>query len=113
MLSGRLPYGMQAAKATTRAAQLKLTYQTVLDDELGIPIWIDSALRKAVHPNPLKRYDAISEFIHDMRHPNPDFMSTSYVPLLERNPLRFWKILSLVLLIMVVILLLTHPVFHQ
>ena len=28
-----------------------------------IPIWIDGALERAVHPNPLKRYDSLSEFL--------------------------------------------------
>jgi serine/threonine protein phosphatase PrpC/predicted Ser/Thr protein kinase len=40
MLSGKLPYGTHVAKATTRAAQRKLNYQSVLDDERTIPAWM-------------------------------------------------------------------------
>lgn len=109
MLSGELPYGTQVARATSRAAQNRLVYRSVLDDERTIPAWIDGTLRKALHPNPYKRHDAISEFIYDLRHPNPVFLRQDRPPLLERKPLLFWKGLSLVLLIVVIILLLTHP----
>jgi len=109
MLSGRLPYGTEVAKATSRAAQRRLVYRSVLDDKRTIPVWIDAAIRKAVHPNPSKRYDLISEFLYDLRHPNPELASQKHAPLLERNPLLFWKGLSLVLLAVVVALLITHP----
>ncbi len=109
MLSGELPYGTQVARATSRAAQNRLVYRSVLDDERTIPAWIDGTLRKALHPNPYKRHDAISEFIYDLRHPNPVFLRQDRPPLLERKPLLFWKGLSLVLFIVVIILLLTHP----
>lgn len=109
MLSGRTPYGTQVAKATSRAAQRKLTYRSALDPERTIPTWIDGAIRKAVNPNPAKRQEAISEFVYDLRHPNPVFVRENNAPLLERNPLLFWKGLSLTLFIAVIVLLATHP----
>jgi len=112
MLSGRLPYGTGVAKATTRAAQRRLVYRSVLDDERGVPAWIDGALRKAVHPNPARRHDEISEFLDDLRHPSPALLSGDRPPLIERNPLLFWQGLSL-LLLAVVVLLSTHPVLTQ
>ncbi|MCG6969566.1 MAG: bifunctional protein-serine/threonine kinase/phosphatase [Gammaproteobacteria bacterium] len=113
MLSGRLPYGTQVAKATSRAAQRKLVYQSVLDDQRTIPAWVDEAIRKAVHPNPYKRYDEISEFVQDLRQPNRIFLNRSRPPLLERNPIMFWKGLSLTLFLFIVLLLSTHPMIHQ
>jgi serine/threonine protein phosphatase PrpC/predicted Ser/Thr protein kinase len=109
MLSGRLPYGTQVAKATTRAAQRRLVYRPVLDDERTIPAWFDDTIRKAVHPNPYKRYDEISEFVHDLRHPNPVFLNKSQPPLLERNPILFWKGLSAILFLIIVFLLSAGP----
>ena len=109
MLSGRLPYGTQVARATSRAAQRKLVYKSVLDDERTIPAWVDNAIRKAVHPNPYKRQDEISEFIYDLRQPNPTFLRREKAPLLESNPILFWKSLSLILFMIIVILLSTHP----
>lgn len=103
MLSGRLPYGTEVAKSTTRAAQRKLNYATVLDDERTIPAWVDSAIRKAVHPDPYKRYTEVSEFVYDLRHPTREFLSKTRPPLLERNPILFWKGVSLILAILLVI----------
>jgi len=113
MLSGRLPYGTQVAKATSRAAQRRLVYRPVLDDERTIPAWIDDAICKAVHPNPYKRYDEISEFVHDLRQPNASFINKHRLPLLERNPILFWKGLALILFLIIVSLLSTHPVFNH
>ncbi|MES9945053.1 MAG: bifunctional protein-serine/threonine kinase/phosphatase [Candidatus Thiodiazotropha sp.] len=111
MLSGRLPYGVQVARATSRAAQRKLVYRSVLDDERTIPVWIDATIRKAVHANPYKRHDEISEFIYDLRHPNRSTLNKTRAPLLERNPLLFWKGLSLLLFVFVVFLSITHAAF--
>lgn len=109
MLTGRLPYGTDVAKATSRAAQRRLYYQSAREDDRAIPAWVDGALRKAVHPNPGKRYDALSEFMHDLRHPNPAFAEQGRAALLERNPLLFWRGLSLLLFIIILALLATHP----
>lgn len=108
MLCGRLPYGLDVAKATTRAAQRKLRYRPARRDQQPIPVWIDGALRKALHPNPEKRYDALSEFIYDLRHPNPALENRQAAPLLERDPLLFWKGLSLLLLLIILFLISTR-----
>ncbi|WP_188422717.1 bifunctional protein-serine/threonine kinase/phosphatase [Oxalicibacterium solurbis] len=104
LLTGRLPYGAQAARAWTRSAQQKLRYTPVLDDDLAIPLWIDDVLRKAVHPDPGKRYAELSEFVFDLRHPNRAFLNRTRAPLIERNPLAFWKSLSLLLSVTIVVL---------
>lgn len=103
LLSGRTPYGTQVAKAKTRAAQNKLVYHSVLDDEREIPAWIDHVLRKALHPNPYKRYQELSEFVFDLRQPNQSFLNKDRPPLLERNPLAFWKGLSLLLALIIAV----------
>lgn len=106
MLSGKLPYGTEVAKCRTKASQNKLHYATVLDDHREIPTWIDDVLKKALHPNPNNRYEELTEFIYDLRHPNKEFLNKTRPPLMERNPLVFWKSVSFVLAIIVVILLL-------
>ena len=109
MLSGRLPYGTQVAKAQSKSAQRKLNYQSVLDDDRTIPAWIDETIKKAVHPDPYKRYGEISEFIYDLRHPNKTFLNKTRPPLLERSPVLFWKSLSLIFFIIIIFLLSTYP----
>ena len=105
MLSGKLPYGAHVARARTKAAQRKLHYNSVLDDDREIPAWVDGALRKALHPNPYKRYEELSEFLFDLRHPNKEFLNKSRPPLMERNPVLFWKSVSFILTVIIVILL--------
>ena len=106
MLSGRLPYGAEVSRSRTRAAQRRLAYRSVLDDEREIPAWIDEVLRKATHPDPMKRYQELSEFVHDLRHPSTAYLNRTRRPLLERNPAAFWKGVSLLLAIVIVVLLL-------
>ena len=104
MLTGRLPYGDRMARARTRAQQRKLAYASALDPARELPAWIDGVLRRAVHPDPSKRYGELSEFVHDLRHPGAEFLKTPYVPLAERNPLLFWKTLCLALAVAIVLL---------
>ncbi|GAC1389352.1 MAG: bifunctional protein-serine/threonine kinase/phosphatase [Variovorax sp.] len=105
MLSGRLPYGAQVAKSRTVSAQRKLQYRSILQPDRAIPVWIDGVLRKALQPEPLKRYEALSEFVHDLRQPNQAFLSRNRVPLVERHPVRFWKGVAAILAVMLLALL--------
>lgn len=105
MLTGELPYGAQVAKSRSQAAQNRLVYRSARHSEREIPAWIDDVLRKATHPNPYKRYEDISEFVHELRHPSAAFLNKTRAPLLERNPLLFWKSVSLLLAVAVVVLL--------
>ena len=105
MLTGKLPYGAKVARCKTRAAQNKLRYDSALDEYREIPAWIDDVLKKAVHPNPYKRYAELSEFTFDLRQPNKTFLNKTRPPLMERNPVLFWKGVSFILAVMIVILL--------
>lgn len=105
MLSGRLPYGAQVAKAKTKSAMGRLHYDPVLDADRELPAWIDAVLRKAVHPDPYRRYEELSEFVYDLRHPNQQFLSRTRPPLIERNPARFWQGICVILLVIIVGLL--------
>jgi serine/threonine protein phosphatase PrpC len=108
MLCGRLPYGAEVAKARTPSAQRRLRYGSVLDDEREIPAWIDGVLEKAVHPNPLKRHDTLSEYVHDLRHPSQAFLNRTRPPLAERHPVAFWKGISALLALIVLVLVFTR-----
>lgn len=109
MLSGRLPYGAEMGRATTRAAQQRLSYHSILGQNRSIPQWMDETIRKAVQPQAARRYEELSEFLFDLRHPNPAYVRRDRPPLLVANPLLFWKGLSVILALCLAILLLTHP----
>jgi len=105
MLTGKLPYGLKVVSARTKSAQNKLIYQSALDDEREIPAWVDDALKKSVHPNPLKRYAELSEFMYELRHPGKSFLNKTRPPLMERNPVAFWQGVSLILTLIIITLL--------
>jgi serine/threonine protein phosphatase PrpC/predicted Ser/Thr protein kinase len=106
MLSGRLPYGARVPQSRTREAQRRLTYASVLDETREIPAWVDETLKKAVHPDPDKRYGELSELVYDLRHPAETFLARTRPPLLERDPVTFWKGVCLLLAGVIVLLLL-------
>jgi serine/threonine protein phosphatase PrpC len=113
MLTGRLPYGSDAAKARTRSQFNRLIYRPASHRDRDMPVWIDGTLERAVHPNPAKRYDSLSEFLFDLRHPNANYLSTTSTPLIERNPLLFWKCTTIVLALAVILLLaIQHGMGH-
>lgn len=107
LLTGKLPYG---DSDRPRAAD-RLIYRSAREHNDKIQSWVDEALRKATHPNAKKRYDTMSEFLYDLSRPNPSFTGESSKPLIERNPLAFWKGLSaaLLLLNLVLLYLLSRP----
>ncbi len=105
MLTGKLPYGSQIAQARTRSQLGKLRYQPASDDNRDIPAWMDAALRRAVNPDPWKRYESLSEFVFDLRHPNQSYLNASAPPLIERNPNLFWKCTTAILICIIIGLL--------
>ncbi len=111
MLMGKLPYGAHMGRARTWTQQRKVAYVPARDSNRTLPEWIDGVLRKAVHPDPGKRYGELSEFTFDLRHPNPAFLNPVPLPLIERNPLLFWQVLTAVL-VCIIMLLLIYPIRH-
>ena len=104
LLSGKLPYGDAVPKIRTLKARNKLHYTSLSQLNSTLPFWIDEAIRKAVHPDPRARYEEISEFIHDLSHANESRSVRKSPPIMERNPLLFWQVLSLLLFLTVLIL---------
>lgn len=105
MLTGKLPYGTQVAKIKNKTALNNLIYHSALNENRDIPVWVDGALKKALHPNLYKRYEELPEFIYELRHPNKEFLNRTRPPLLERNPVLFWKFLSFILVIIILLML--------
>lgn len=108
LLTGSRPYGDSVSGATTPKAQSKLFYISASVFSPGVPEWMDLAIRKAVSIDPARRYEALSEFVADLRQPSEDLDARSVTPLVERNPLLFWKALSAALALVVLWLLATR-----
>lgn len=106
MLTGKHPYGAEAFEEAQSTNQFyRLKYHPARDYNPMVPVWMDGALKKALQISPEPRYEALSEFVYDLEHPNADFMDKSHVPLAKRNPLRFWQGLSGVLFLLQLITL--------
>ncbi len=91
LLTGHLPYGEKYGEGNV--TQVK--YITARRWNPDIPVWMDRALEKALSIDPEKRYDALTEFVHDLEKPNPNFLQRDRQPLIERDPVAFWRAVAL------------------
>ena len=97
LTGGKDPYGAKWQKATSLRDFSTLEYTPSFKHQPMVPYWMDGALKKALAHRPESRYATLSEFLHDLKHPNPEFIEARNLPLLERDPLLFWKWLSALL----------------
>lgn len=104
MLTGRLPYGADAARVQNRRQRSRLSYRSAIDGANAAPFWIDDALRKATHPLSQHRFTSLSELEGALHAPAPGKLAR-HRPLAERDPVRFWQILSGILAAICVILM--------
>jgi serine/threonine protein kinase len=105
MLGGQLPYGLQAARVRTPRDVRGLRYVPLRHVRPELPVWLDAVLGKALHPDPSKRQEAVSEFAHDLQSPGPSFHRSRATPLVERDPVRFWRCVALLLALATVFLI--------
>ena len=98
MLTGELPYGDRLTRKLNWRTLNKIKYNSAITHNPMIPLWLDGAIEKAVKTDQRLRYDTFSEFFFDLTHPNATFMKHS-APLLESNPVLFWKISTGLLLL--------------
>lgn len=107
MLTGKLPYEGGFTNAAS-VAKLKPMPANVYHE--AVPNWISAALAKATEKSPAKRYEALSEFCVDLARPNLSLTPTEHRPLLERNPLAFWKFAALASVLINLLLLIAFNV---
>jgi serine/threonine protein phosphatase PrpC len=104
MLGGQLPYGLQVTQLREPRDLARLHYTPLRRLRPDLPAWLDAVLRKALHPQVARRQEALSEFVHDLRAPGPEFLNDRPQPLLERDPVAFWRALALLLLLATIVL---------
>jgi len=101
MLTGKLPYDRELNPRNL----MQVRYVSGKRHLPELPYWIDRALERAVRLDSARRYENLSEFEHDLSHPNPAFIKEAQQPLIERNPLGFWRGLAIALLLVNLLLL--------
>jgi len=101
MATGRLPYkrGFRDARSVKMLKPVPASQYNP-----DIPTWLSAALAKATAKEPAERYDALSAFVMDLARPNPAIVPTGIRPLLERDPILFWRVLAVLSLIVNAIL---------
>lgn len=101
-LTGAYPYGEIERFQTPRFD----TPRRLTRLNPAVPPWLDSIILRALDPDPERRYQLFSEMAYDLANPH---RVTSHhrkdAPLLERNPLRFYKMVSATLFVAVCVLL--------
>ena len=98
LLTGTLPYGQGFAKPSDLR---RLGYASARLKNESIPIWVDAALKQAVEKSPERRTETLSGFVANLEKPNSALGYETFKPLLERDPVRFWQIVSLLLVLVV------------
>lgn len=99
LLTGERPFGEHELRRAKWRDFDSQSYRPSPHFNPMVPMWLDGALKKALAADPRERYGELSEFIYDLKHPNPRFLSQSLPPLLERNPSGFWRALAAALLV--------------
>ena len=107
MLTGGLPYGLQVTQVRNASDLPRLHCASVRNTRRDLPPWIDAVLRQALHPRPAQRQEALSAFVQDLRAPGPQHLRAQRSPLLERDPVLFWRTLALLLALALVVVLLS------
>lgn len=102
MLTGQLPYDRHLTARNLNLARYRPARQIVV----SIPSWVDRALAKAVAINPAVRFEDSSEFTFALSQPNPGLEDNEFIPLLQRDPLKSYKVISFILVLANLMLLL-------
>ena len=105
MLTSQLPYGLQVSRSRSLADVGKLRYTPLRHFRPDLPAWLDAVLQKALHANPAKRQQVVSELSHDLQSPGAEFHKSRPLPLIDRNPVIFWQCTTALLAAGVVMLL--------
>ncbi len=95
MLAGQLPYKTGASRYQIPDDISVWRYRPMRTVRSDLPNWIDLALERACSPVADNRPDSFSEFLEDLNKPNPQLLDRhEAAPLIERDPVFFWKSLS-------------------
>jgi protein phosphatase len=100
MLSGQLPFKPMKRAMVTQTHYGQWQYRKIKQYRASLPFWLDICLQKCTNPDPQIRYQAFSEFEADLNKPNLSAIEEyKKLPILERNPVKFWQGVSLILLV--------------
>lgn len=101
LLSNHFPYKEISQPHKVPRAYSQWRYRPITGFRQDLPHWLDIVLSKALAPDPAHRYQSYSEFITDLTTPQQSLMlPPAKRPLIEREPIRFWQVTSLILFLL-------------
>jgi serine/threonine protein kinase/serine/threonine protein phosphatase PrpC len=105
LLTNRLPY-KELNQVNEAPKQYNLwRYKAVTTYRKDLPAYIDIVLAKALSADPNHRYDHYSEFISALNRSDVSIESQPSLPLIDREPVKFWQGVSAVLLVLLLAVL--------
>ena len=105
MLAGQRPFKDKSSHSKRPSGLGDWQYEGLHVKRPDLPRWVDAALQTACAASCSPRYSVMSEFLEDLKRPGTKArqLETS-AALLERNPVAFWKGLSGILFLTIIIL---------
>ena len=97
LLTKQLPYGTDLARCNSLKQMKKVQYHSIRKYRPDLPIWLDKILGQALSIEPIHRFEALSELIHNLMHPSKELLNSKPPAIIERDPLRFWQMSCAVL----------------
>ena len=91
LLTKQLPYGTDLARCNSLKQLKKVQYYSIRKYRPDLPIWLDKILGQALSIEPIHRFEALSELIHNLMHPSKELLNSKPPAIIERDPLRFWQ----------------------
>jgi len=106
MLTNRLPY-KEINQIEDAPKQFNLwRYKPIVTCRKDLPKYMDRVMSKALAANPINRYEHYSEFLAEFTISDKiDKNSVANLPLIERDPVKFWQGVSGFLLIIIFLIL--------
>jgi hypothetical protein len=95
LLTGHYPYGEIEAFQHPRFGNAVPASRYRPD----VPDWLEQVLSKALQADPAKRYETAEEWLLSLEHGERNTLKTKPRPLLEREPLKVWRTVALVSLL--------------
>lgn len=102
MLTGHQPFDLSSLSQNPTPQQLNFKNVRELRPEL--PYWVNDVLLRAMHPDYQSRYQGIGDFLTEL-DPKTHTADQANQPLLEKNPVLFWQMVSGGLFILLIVLL--------
>lgn len=91
MLTGKKPYGERLSVSKHSKSIQQLKYVPAAYYNPLVPEWLDRAIEKSVSVHPNCRYSALSEWLLDLKRPNPLWEGRRHQPFIQRRPLQYWQ----------------------